>query len=161
MGPAVNQDEKVEELIKAGMNVARFNFSHGGHDQQKQQMERVVKAREKLGKYVALLLDTKGPEVRIKDIKDGQVTLKRGQDYTLVCGEDLEGDETQAAVTYENLCEDIRQGAAILLDDGLIGLTVKSVQGKKIHCQVENNGVLKSHKGVNIPGVHIRLPYPF
>lgn len=159
MGPAVNEDEKVEELIKAGMNVARFNFSHGSHDQQRQQMERVVKAREKLGKYVALLLDTKGPEVRIKDIKDGQVTLKRGQDYTLVCGEDLEGDEIQAAVTYENLCEDIRQGAAILLDDGLIALTVKSVQGKKIHCQVENNGVLKSHKGVNIPGVHIRLPY--
>lgn len=160
MGPAVNQDDKIEELILSGMNVARFNFSHGSHSEQKRQMERVVKAREKLGKYVAILLDTKGPEIRVRDIKDEPVMLRKGKNYTLVCGDDqLIGDEKQAAVTYENLYEDIKVGSTILLDDGLIALTVLSVQGKKIHCRIENDGMLKSHKGVNIPGTHIRLPY--
>ncbi|MCI8338454.1 MAG: pyruvate kinase [Lachnospiraceae bacterium] len=160
MGPAVSQDDRVEALIEAGMNVARLNFSHGSHAQQKEQLDRVVRAREKLGKYVAILLDTKGPEVRIREMKDGQVSLQMGQEYTLVCGDDnLVGDENQAAVTYEYLYEDIKAGTTILLDDGLIGLTVLSIQEKKINCRVENNGVLKSHKGVNIPGVHIRLPY--
>ena len=159
MGPAVSRDDKVEELIRAGMNVARFNFSHGSHEEQKAQMDRVVKARAKLRKYVAILLDTKGPEVRIKNMKDGRAELKRGQSFTLVCGADTEGDATHACVTYENLCEDVRVGDTILLDDGLIALTVSLIEGKKIHCQVENSGVLKSSKGVNIPGVHIHLPY--
>lgn len=160
MGPAVNQDDKIEELILAGMNVARFNFSHGSHSEQKRQMERVVKAREKLGKYVAILLDTKGPEIRVRDIKEEPVMLQKGKNYTLVCGDDqLIGDEKQAAVTYDNLYQDIKVGSTILLDDGLIALTVLSVQGKRIHCRIENDGLLKSHKGVNIPGTHIRLPY--
>lgn len=159
LGPATDKDEIIEQLIMEGMNVARFNFSHGTYEEQSQRMDRVRRMREKCGKPVAMLLDTKGPEVRVGNFKKGKVQLKTGQKFALICDEEIEGDETQVSVTYDRLCEDVKVGSVILIDDGLVELRVESIKGRTIHCVVKNDGVVSDHKGVNLPGVHVNLPY--
>jgi pyruvate kinase len=159
LGPATDSDEVVQQLIEEGMNVARFNFSHGTYEEQSQRMDRLRRMRQKCGKPVAMLLDTKGPEVRIDTFAKGKITLQTGQKFCLVCGEKIEGDETKVGVTYDRLCDDVRAGSVILIDDGLVELEVESVQGRTIHCVVKNDGVISDHKGVNLPGVHVNLPY--
>lgn len=159
LGPATDSDEVIEQLITEGMNVARFNFSHGSYEEQSRRMDRLRRMREKCGKPVAMLLDTKGPEVRINTFREGKIFLKAGQEFSLVCGGEIQGDETQVGVTYDRLCDDVRAGSPILIDDGLVELEVVSVQRNTIHCVVKNEGVISDHKGVNLPGVHVNLPY--
>lgn len=159
LGPATDSDEMVEKLIEGGMNVARCNFSHGTYEEQSERMERVKRIREKCDKPVAILLDTKGPEVRIQKFREGKVKLESGQKFTLICGEEVEGNKNEVGVTYERLCLDVVPGARILIDDGLLELEVESIQKNKIHCIVKNDGIISDHKGVNIPGGHVNLPY--
>lgn len=159
LGPATDSDEMIEKLIEEGMNVARCNFSHGTHEEQKERMDRIRRIRKKCDKPVAILLDTKGPEVRITKFKEGKVQLESGQKFTLVCGENFEGDATSVGVTYDRLCQDVSIGSQILIDDGLVELQVQSIQNNRIQCVVKNDGVISDHKGVNIPGGHVNLPY--
>ena len=157
LGPAVDNEETIEKLIRAGMNAARFNFSHGSHAEQLARLNMFKKVRDTLGAPVATILDTKGPEIRIKTFANGPVTLNQGQEFTLTT-DDVPGDENQVSVTYENLHQEVGPGCRILVDDGLIELRVKSVEGHAIHCEVENGGPLSSNKSINIPDVHILLP---
>lgn len=158
LGPATEDDKVLEELMKEGMNVARFNFSHGDHAQHERNLNRVKKLREELGLPIAALLDTKGPEIRVRDFKDGKVELKNGQQFILTT-RDVEGDETQVSITYEDLVKDVTAGNRILIDDGLISMRVNTVTETDIICTVENGGPVSNHKGVNVPNVHLSMPY--
>ena len=158
MGPNLFEKGLVADLMKAGMNVARFNFSHGDHESHKRNHDEVCRIRDELGLPVATLLDTKGPEVRIKSFKDGKVTLQPGQLFTLTADE-CEGDEHRVSVTYKNLPLDVKAGCAILIDDGLIAMEAEKVEGNDIVCRVLNGGVVSNNKGVNIPNVHLTMPF--
>ncbi len=158
IGPACESQEKMEELVKAGMNVARLNFSHGGHKEQKQRIDKVRKAEEKLGKPIAVLLDTRGPEIRTGCFASGKAEVKKGQEFILY-GEEKEGDERGVSITYRELFRDVQAGSRILIDDGLVELEVIRVEGKNIRCYVKNDGVISNHKGINVPDVHLSLPY--
>lgn len=158
MGPATDREEVLRDLIQAGMNVARFNFSHGSHEEQKKRMDMLCKIRKQCGKPVAMLLDTKGPEIRTGVFQGGKAVLEPGQTFTLTC-RDIIGNSEVTAVTYPKLYEDEKPGNRILIDDGLIELLVKDVQGEDIICEVVNGGVISDHKGINVPNVHINLPY--
>lgn len=158
MGPATDHEEVLEKLVQSGMDVARFNFSHGTHEEQKARMAKLRAAREKYKKPVAILLDTKGPEIRVRDFKDGRITVTAGQPFTLT-GRKLVGDETIASITYPTLSRDVSVGTRILIDDGLIELVVDRLDGEDIHCTVSNDGVISNHKGVNVPGIHANMPY--
>lgn len=158
LGPATDQEEILEQLINEGMNGARFNFSHGDHEEQGKRMELLRRMREKCHKPVAMILDTKGPEIRIKNFKDGKVKLEKGQNFTLT-GREVEGDASIVSITYEKLCEDVAIGTHILIDDGLIEMIVTQIQETDIICQVQNGGFVSNHKGVNVPDIHLSLPY--
>lgn len=158
LGPATDGEGVLREMMLAGMNVARFNFSHGTHPEHKARLEQVKALRKELDLPVAAMLDTKGPEVRLKNFAGGSVTLQEGQEFTLTV-EDVEGDATRCAVTYAELPQDVKAGDTILLDDGLVRLTVLSTTASAIRCRVENGGVMKDHKGVNVPGVSLSMPY--
>ena len=158
LGPATDGEGVLREMMLAGMNVARFNFSHGTHPEHKARLEQVKALRRELDLPVAAMLDTKGPEVRLKNFAGGSVTLQEGQEFTLTV-EDVEGDATRCAVTYAELPQDVKAGDTILLDDGLVRLTVLSTTASAIRCRVENGGVMKDHKGVNVPGVSLSMPY--
>lgn len=158
MGPATDSEEVLRDLMLSGMDVARLNFSHGTHEEALVRINRIKKVRDELDIPVAILLDTKGPEVRIKEFKDGKVELKEGQKFTL-CTEDVEGDENQVSITYADLPKDVRAGNRILIDDGLIEMEVLSVKSTKILCQVKNGGVVSNKKGVNIPNVSLSMLY--
>lgn len=158
MGPATDKEQVLMELIQSGMNVARFNFSHGSHEEQRQRMEMLKKLRRQCKKPVAMLLDTKGPEIRTGIFQGGKAVLEPGQQFTLTC-RDIIGNSTMAAVTYPKLYEDEKPGNRILIDDGLVELEVQEVRGEDIICKVVNGGVISNHKGVNVPNVHINLPY--
>ena len=158
MGPATDNIEVLESLVAEGMDVARFNFSHGTHEEQFARMERLREVRKKYNKPVAMLLDTKGSEIRVRDFKDGKINVSSGQKFTLT-GRELLGDETIVSITYQTLANDVTVGKRILIDDGLIELTVDSVDGMDIHCTVQNDGVISNHKGVNVPGIHANMPY--
>ena len=158
LGPAVDDPEFLKKLILGGMNVARFNFSHGSHEEQKARLERLKAVREELGIPVAALLDTKGPEIRTCLLKEGKkVTLEQGQEFILTT-RNVVGDSTCVQITYDGLKDDVSEGNQILLDDGLIGLEVLRVDGPDIHCLVKNGGELGERKGVNVPNVRINLP---
>ena len=157
LGPASEKEEILVELIKAGMNAARLNFSHGSHEEHKKRIDLVKELRKKLNKHIAIILDTKGPEIRTGNFKD-KVELIEGNKFTIYCGEEVLGDETKCSITYDKLHEDVKPGDAILIDDGLVGLEVESIEDNKIHCIVKNNGVVSNHKGVNVPGVNTSLP---
>lgn len=159
IGPASESEEMLEKLMLAGMNVARLNFSHGSHEEHKGRIDKIRKVSSKLNKNIGILLDTKGPEIRTHNMKDGLIELTKGSEVTVKTTE-VEGTPEAFSVTYEKLAEDVEVGSTILLDDGLIELTVKSVDIAKgeVHCDVQNTGELKNKKGVNLPGVKVNLP---
>ena len=158
IGPASESEQRVKELMLAGMNVARFNFSHGTHEEQKRKYDRVVKVREEVGLPVATLLDTKGPEIRLCDFEGGKVELTAGQTFTLTT-EDIMGTAERASITYKNLINDISVGTTILIDDGLIEMCVEAIEDTEIICRVMNGGFVSNHKGVNVPGAILSMPY--
>ena len=158
IGPASESVERLRELMQAGMNVARFNFSHGTHEEQREKFQRVVQAREELGLPVATMLDTKGPEIRLRDFEGGRAELVSGQQFILTT-EEILGTSKRAAISYKNLKSDIEKGTTILIDDGLIEMTVEEIRGEEIICRVENGGFVSNHKGVNVPGAVLSMPY--
>lgn len=159
IGPASDSPELLEQLIDAGMNVARLNFSHGSHEEHKIRIDRINEAARKKGKIIGILLDTRGPEIRTHTMKDGRVELLTGRQVDISMKE-VEGTEEVFSVTYENLVEDVEKGSLILLDDGLIQLEVTGTDEEKglIHTVVVNSGILENKKGVNVPGVQVQLP---
>ena len=158
MGPNTNDRELMKQLMLNGMDVARFNFSHGDHEEQKGRMDILKQLREELHTNTAMLLDTKGPEIRTGKLKDGKkVTLETGASFILTT-EEIEGDASKVSITYKGLPEDVDRGSTILIDDGLIGLKVVSRTDKEIRCEVVNGGELGEKKGVNVPNVAVRLP---
>ena len=158
LGPASENEEVLSKLIEAGLNVSRHNFSHGDHEEHGGRIALVKKLREKYNKQIAIMLDTKGPEIRTGKFEPNKVELTAGSDFTIFAGGDVVGDTTKCSVTYAGLSNDVKPGNTILIDDGLVGLEVKSVEGNAIKCVVKNTGLVGTHKGVNVPGVSIQLP---
>ena len=158
LGPATDNEDVLRKLMLAGMNVARLNFSHGTHEEQKKRMDMVKKLRAELGLPIAILLDTKGPEIRTRDFEGGKAELKAGDFFTLTT-RDLVGDSTITSITYKDLYKDVQIGTHILIDDGLIELQVTSISGEDILCTVITGGPVSNHKGINVPDVHLNMPY--
>ncbi len=158
LGPATDNEEVLRQMMLEGMNVARCNFSHATYDEHRKRMDMIKKLRKEVGQPVAILLDTKGPEVRVKNFKDGRVTLEEGQLFTLTADE-VEGTKDKVSVTYNRLYEDLEVGMRVLIDDGLIEMTVEQVDRTNIVCRVINGGVVSNHKGVNVPDVDLSMPY--
>ena len=157
LGPASDSEEILTKLIENGLNVCRFNFSHGSHEEHKVRMDTVKKVREKLNKPIAILLDTKGPEIRTGQFAEPEVLLEEGNEFTITM-KDVIGTKDICTVSYKGLSKDVKPEDMILIDDGLVGLKVKEVNDDDILCIVENSGIVKNHKGVNVPGVKINLP---
>ena len=158
LGPSTDKGDVLEKLMLSGMNVARLNFSHDTYENQKKRIDKVKALRTKHNLPVACLLDTKGPEIRLKTFKDERVTLEMGQDFCLTT-RDVEGTKDIVSVTHKDLHKDIHVGSSILIDDGLVGLKVVAIKGQDIHCKVENGGTISNRKGVNIPGVELSIPF--
>ena len=158
MGPNLFEKHLIAPLMKAGMNVARFNFSHGTYETHQHYYDEVCRIRDELGLPIATMLDTKGPEIRVRSFKNGRVTLQNGQLFTLTTDE-VEGDEERVSITYKELPQDIAVGTSILIDDGLIGMQVERIDGADIVCRVLNGGVVSNNKGVNIPNAHLSMPF--
>ena len=157
MGPAVDNEEMLRALMLTGMDAARFNFSHGTHESHLATLNKVRRIRDELGAAVATILDTKGPEIRIKTFENGPVTLREGDKFTLTT-RDVPGDAGIVSVTYADLHKELESGCRVLIDDGLIELTVDGIQGQDIACTVRSGGTLSNNKSINIPGVSIHLP---
>ncbi|MGX0480620.1 pyruvate kinase [Staphylococcus pasteuri] len=159
IGPASESEEMIEKLISAGMNVARLNFSHGSHEEHKGRIDTIRKVAKRLNKTVAILLDTKGPEIRTHNMKDGVIELEKGKEV-IVSMSEVEGTPEKFSVTYDNLINDVQVGSYILLDDGLVELQVKDIDHNngEVKCDILNTGELKNKKGVNLPGVKVNLP---
>lgn len=155
IGPA--SENRMVELMNAGMDVVRINFSHGSYPEQKDKIEKFFDARSKVKKPVAVLLDMQGPEVRTGKLNEAPVDLIPGDMFTLV-NEDIEGDKTKVSVSYKKLYEDVKVGTKILVDDGLIELEVTEIIGKDIACKIISGGKLGNRKGINVPGIHLQLP---
>ncbi len=158
MGPASLKEDVLEQMFRNGMNIGRFNFSHGTHEYHKEGIELFRKVRDKLKIPAAVLLDTKGPEIRIGSFGVDKVKLVSGKTFTLTT-ESVEGDETRVSVTYKNLPAELEIGSRVLVDDGQIELVVESLSETEILCKVITGGTLSSKKGVNIPNMHINMPY--
>ncbi len=159
LGPATDDDNVLRELILSGMDVARFNFSHADHSEHMARLKKIEKLREELGIPVATLLDTKGPEIRVCTFKeDKKVHLTEGQTFVLTSRE-VEGDETQVSISYPNLIYDVEIGTTVLIDDGLIEMEVIDINATDITCLVKNSGFISNKKGVNVPGVHLSMPF--
>ena len=157
LGPVSENEETLRELITNALNVCRLNFSHGSHEEHKGRMDLVKKLREELNMPTAILLDTKGPEIRTGKFDAPEVLLEEGQTFTITM-KDVMGNKEMCTVSYKGLANDVKAGDTILIDDGLVGLTVKEVNGDDIVCEVQNSGIVKNHKGVNVPGVKVNLP---
>lgn len=158
LGPASSSEEMIEKMLRAGMNVARLNFSHGTHEEHKKTVETFRAVRDRMGVSAAVMLDTKGPEVRIKTFKDGSVSLKRGDIFTFTARE-VEGDEKCVSISYPELAPQLSSGTRLLLDDGKLAFSVVETNGTDIVCRVEVGGILKNKKSINIPNVPIDMPY--
>ncbi len=158
IGPVSQSEEKIRELMLAGMNVGRFNFSHGDHEEQQGKYERMRKVSKELGLPVAALLDTKGPEIRLRDFEEKKVLLEAGQRFCLTT-EDIMGTRERVSISYKNLINDVSVGTTILIDDGLIEMTVEELTDTDIVCRVNNGGPVSNRKGVNVPGVDLTMPY--
>ena len=158
LGPATDREGVLRSMLLAGMNVARFNFSHGSHEEHLGRLKALWALREELDLPVAAMLDTRGPEIRLKTFAGGSVQLRTGQTFTLTT-QDVVGDETTCSITYGELPQDVKAGDTILLDDGLVRLTVQETSSTAIRCLVENDGVMKDRKGVNVPNVRLSMPY--
>ena len=157
LGPAVDSEELIVALIKGGMNGARFNFSHGSHPEHLERLNRLKAVRDRMGSPIATILDTKGPEIRIKSFEAKTVDLTAGETFTLTV-EDVPGTASRVSVTYPRLHEEVSPGQEILIDDGLVAIRVQEIRGSDIVCQVEIGGTLSANKSINIPGAHIQLP---
>ncbi|MCI9531546.1 MAG: pyruvate kinase [Lachnospiraceae bacterium] len=158
LGPSTDKEEVLRQLMLEGMNVARFNFSHGTHEEQGERLRRVCQLREELGLPIATLLDTKGPEIRLREIEGGKARLAEGQEFVLTT-EEILGDANRVSITYKDLVEDVEPGNRILIDDGLIELRVEEVTDTEIRCHVLNGGMISNKKGVNVPNVELSMPY--
>ena len=158
LGPATDREGVLRQMLEAGMNVARFNFSHGSHAEHKGRLDALKALRAELGLPVAAMLDTKGPEVRLKSFAAGSVMLRTGQEFTLTT-RDIVGDEQGCSITYADLPGDVKAGDTILLDDGLVRLTGLETTAADVRCRVENDGAMKNNKGVNVPGIRLSMPY--
>jgi len=158
IGPATNSEEMLTKLVRSGMNVARLNFSHGTHEYHKDTLERIKRVRRREGMPVAILLDTKGPEIRVKDFKDGFAELREGAEFTLTTRE-IEGTEQAVTVTYAGMPAELSEGNSILIDDGNIELCVKCCTETDVICQVVRGGRISNHKGINVPNVHLDMPF--
>ncbi len=158
LGPATDQPGILDALIQEGMSVARFNFSHGNYEEHEKRLKELREARTRFQKPIAALLDTKGPEIRVKSFQTGKVELQPDQLFRLCSGE-VEGNEEQVSITCQDLYKDVSVGKRILLDDGLIAMQVEAIEGKDIICRVINGGFVSNNKGVNVPEVHLSLPY--
>ena len=158
LGPSTDNEDVLKQLMLEGMNVARCNFSHGVYEEHKKRMDMVKKIRKEVKKPIAILLDTKGPEVRVKKFKDGKVTLQEGQLFTLT-SEEVEGTQEKVSVTYNRLYEDLEVGMKVLIDDGLIEMRVEKVEQTNIVCRVINGGTVSNNKGINVPDVNLSMPY--
>ena len=158
LGPSSESEETLRKLMIEGMDVARFNFSHGTHEEQLEKFNRVKRIREELGLPVAALLDTKGPEIRLKTFENDKAELKQGSRFTLTTREVL-GNESIVSITYKDLPKDVKAGGRILLDDGLIELLIDEIDDTEIHCTVVNSGVISNRKGVNVPDTNLSMPF--
>ncbi len=158
LGPATDEGDVLKNMMKAGMNVARFNFSHGSHEEHKGRMDQVKALRAELGLPIGIMLDTKGPEIRTKTYKNGKIEIVEGQEFTLTT-RDVEGDETIVSITYQGLPDDVKVGTRILIDDGLVAFEVKAIKGTDIVCRALNGGPLSNRKSVNVPGIRLNMPY--
>ncbi len=157
IGPASESLEVLRELVDAGLSAARINFSHGSHEEHGEKIARVKQVREEKGKYIPLILDTKGPEIRTKDFYQNKVQLTAGNKFTITT-DDIVGDETKVAVTYANFAKDLKVGNRVLIDDGLVELVVENIEGNNVNCRIVNSGVLSHKKGVNLPDSKVNLP---
>ena len=158
IGPASDSEEMLRALIEAGMNVARFNFSHGTHEEHKEKFKRLMRVRREMGKPIAALMDTKGPEIRLRDFEGGKVLLEKGKGFTLTT-EEVMGTAQRASISYKGLVHDVVKGGSILIDDGLIELRIDNVTDTDIHCTVVNGGPVSNHKGVNVPDTDLSMPF--
>lgn len=158
VGPATESDNIIREMMKAGMDVARFNFSHGNYDDHRRRFEQLARIRDELGKPVAAMLDTKGPEIRLGKFPGGPVEIKSGETYTLTT-RDCPCDEKIASITFKKLPRDVTVGTRILINDGAVELLVKEADSEDIVCQIINGGILSDNKGINVPGVKLSMPY--
>ena len=158
MGPVLFEKNLVEKLMLAGMDVARFNFSHSTHAEHLERFQEVCRIRDRLGLPVATMLDTRGPEIRTGDFAEGKVFLEAGQNFTLTTQEMI-GTRDMCSITYKNLPKDLKPGDSVLIDDGLVGLRVDNVTETDILCTVLNSGYVSNHKGINVPGVHLSVPF--
>jgi pyruvate kinase len=158
VGPASENEEILSKVIEAGMNASRHNFSHGDHEEHGGRIRLVQKLREKYNRPIAIILDTKGPEIRTGKFEGGSVEMKEGAPVTVVCGEEILGNSERFAISYKDLYKDVKIGDSILIADGLVGLEVKSVEGNQIYCIVKNSSTLGNNKNVNVPGVVTQLP---
>ncbi|RVU55090.1 pyruvate kinase [Anaerosphaera multitolerans] len=158
IGPTSESEEMLKSLFQEGVDVCRLNFSHGSHEEHQIKINRIKKIREELNLPIAIMMDTKGPEIRLGVFKDmAEIELKNGDKFTLTT-RDIEGDENIVSLSYKELPEDVKIGSRVLIDDGLVGLIVEKIEGTEVYCVVENGGKLSSRKGVNIPGIHLKLP---
>ena len=157
LGPAVDSEDMIRTLIRTGMDAARFNFSHGSHPEHLARLNMLKAVRDAMGRPVATILDTKGPEIRIRSFETKTITLEPGDPFTLTT-EDVTGNQGWVSVTYPQLHEELQPGQEILIDDGLVAIRVERIEGTNIVCTVENGGTLSANKSINIPGVHIQLP---
>ncbi len=158
LGPACDNEKTIRSLLKTGMDVARFNFSHGDYEEHTRRQKLIRKLSKEEGLYIPCILDTKGPEIRTGTFKDGSVTLKEGQIFTLTTDE-IDGDDSRVTISFKGLPEDVHEGDKILVDDGLIAMSVIKTTASEITCKVINGGGLGDRKGINVPGVTVSLPY--
>ena len=159
LGPAVDDEKKLAKMIQAGMDCARFNFSHGTHEEQKIRMDRLRKVSKELDIPVAILLDTKGPEIRLKDFEKGSVVLEKGQTFTLDTDSYTPGNKNRIGLSYDKLSQFVTVGADILIDDGKIALEVTAIEGDNVICKVINGGKISNRKSINLPNQNIPMPY--
>jgi len=158
IGPASESEEIIDKLIQTGMSASRHNFSHGDHEEHKIRIQLVKKLREKHNKPIAIILDTKGPEIRCGNFKDGIVELEENNSFVIDCGEEISGDENTCNISYKELYQDVAEGAKIMINDGLVALNVERVEEKKIYCRVLNSGIIGSKKNINVIGAYVKLP---
>ena len=158
IGPASDNETILTEFIKIGMNVARLNFSHGTHETHKNKIELIKKIRTTLNTPTAIMLDIKGPKIRTHNFINDGIQLKAGQNFTFICGKEILGDDNSCSITYEQLYQDVNIGGTILVDDGLLSFEILNIKDNNIICKVLNDGIIKNHKGVNVPNVSINLP---
>lgn len=159
LGPAIDENDKLKEMVLNGLDCCRLNFSHGTHEEQKVRIDRVKKLREELNRSLPILLDTKGPEIRLRDFKDKKVEVHTNDIFTLTDNYDELGDEAHIGLTYPYLAKYVKSRDKILVDDGHVGLEVLEIIGSNVKCKVLNDGVLSNHKSINIPNVVVDMPY--